>query len=280
MHTALRRTPVGSSLHQARLAARVRSEAARLRGTASGGSGGPDSGGPGPGGPGSGGEDARLLAELIRRAMRWRLSPDERHWVRRIEAERRRLARSTEIVHRQEELPLTVAEVSRASQPWRGGRFLYAAVRAFRPSRGVELGTCLGVSAAYQAAALGADGHGRLVTIEGYPDLAARARRFLADVDLRNVEVVVGRFGQVLEPIVAAEPVDYAYVDGNHHEAPTLEYFSVVRRHCTKRTLLVFDDIRWSGGMWRAWNRIVAADGVTAHADLGRLGLVIVRPTD
>ena len=248
--TALRR--------QLRLASRVRAEVARLEG--------------------QGGEDPLLLADLVRAGTRWRLSGEERRWVARIEAERRRLESSPDVVHRSGDEPLTVADVSRASQPPRGGRFLHAAVRTFRPSRGVELGTCLGVSAAYQAAAMAADGDGRLVTIEGYEELAAQARVVWDRLGLRNVEAVVGRFGQVLEPLVAADPVDYAYVDGNHHEEPTVGYFTVLRTHCDRRTLLVFDDIRWSDGMRRAWQRIHTDPAVTAHADLGRLGLVIVRP--
>ena len=48
--------------------------------------------------------------------------------------------------------------------------------------------TCLGVSAAYQAAALAADGDGRLVTIEGYEELAAQARVVWDRLGLRNVD--------------------------------------------------------------------------------------------
>jgi hypothetical protein len=78
--------------------------------------------------------------------------------------------------------------------------------------------------------------------------------------------------------VLAAAPVDYAYVDGNHHEDPTVAYVAAVQRHCTGRSLVVLDDINWSAGMRRAWRRIVADPAVTASADLGRLGLVIVRP--
>lgn len=252
------RVPAGAFRRHVGVVSRARAEAARLRS--------------------QGGADALLLADVIRAGTRWRLTADERRWIRRIEAERKRLESSTDVVHRSADEPLTVAEVARASQPWRGARFLFAAVRAFRPSRGIELGTCLGISAAYQAAALAADGGGRLVTIEGYQDLATRAEKLWLDLGLDNVEAVVGRFGQVLEPVVAAEPVEYAYIDGNHHEEPTVEYFDVLRRHCAGRTLLVFDDIRWSDGMQRAWQRIGASPGVRASADLGRFGLVIVRP--
>jgi predicted O-methyltransferase YrrM len=245
-------------LRQVGLARRARAEARRLRAT--------------------GHPDAVLLGDLVRRGVRWRLSRDELHWVGRIEAERRRLAASTEVVHRGDDVPLTVSEVSRASQSWRGGRFLYAVVRGFGPTRGVELGTCVGLSAAYQAAAMATD-DGHLVTLEGYPDLAAVAEEVWSELDLANVDVVVGRFAHALEPVLAAAPVDYAYVDGNHHEDPTLAYFTAVQRHCTKRSLVVLDDINWSAGMRRAWQRVVADPAVTAHADLGRLGLVIVQPT-
>lgn len=260
MRSRLRGTRAEASLRQWKVARRARREAARLRS--------------------HGTPDSLLLADLLRRGTRWRLSADERQWVRRIESERKRLQDSTETVHRAGDTPLAVAEVSRASQPWRGGRFLYAVVRAFRPARGIELGTCLGISAAYQAAALAANGDGRLVTVEGYTDLTDRAEGVWRSLGLDNVEAVVGRFGQVMEPLVAAEPVDYAFVDGNHHEAPTMEYFGVIRKHCTTRTLVVFDDIRWSEGMQRAWSRISTGPGVSASADLGRLGLVIVRPGD
>jgi predicted O-methyltransferase YrrM len=258
MHSRLLGKRAEAALRQWRLARRARREAARLRS--------------------HGTPDSLLLADLVRRGTRWRLTADERYWVRRIESERKQLEQSSDTVHRAGDTPLAVAEVSRASQPWRGGRFLYAVVRAFRPARGIELGTCLGISAAYQAAALAAEGEGRLVTVEGYTDLADRAEQVWKALGIDNVEPVVGRFGQVLEPLVAADPVDYAYVDGNHHEAPTVEYFTAIQRHCTTRTLVVLDDIRWSEGMRRAWQRISTGPGVSASADLGRLGLVIVRP--
>jgi predicted O-methyltransferase YrrM len=223
--------------------------------------------------------DALLLAEVVRRGTRWRLTADERRWVSRIEAERRRMERSLETVRWSGGVQMPVAEItSRASQPWRGGRLLYAALRAFCPTRGLEMGTCLGISAAYQAAALAENGAGRLVTLEGYDELAAQAVRLWSNLALGNVEVVVGQFAQTLEPVLAAEPVDYAYIDGDHREEPTVAYFNLIRTQCRTRTLLVFDDIRWSDGMRAAWNRISSHDDICSYADLGRLGFVIVCP--
>jgi predicted O-methyltransferase YrrM len=223
--------------------------------------------------------DALLLADLVRRGTRWRLDAEERAWAERIENARRSLERSDETVRRRAGTAVAVGDVARrASQPRRGGRLLYAVVRAFAPTHGVELGTCVGVSAAYQAAALTANGSGRLVTLEGYPDLAVQAEKLWSDLGLHNVQVVVGRFAQTLEPVIATGPLDYAYIDGNHHEDPTVHYFTRLRDQCRSTTLLVFDDIRWSEGMRRAWHRISTDAAVTGHADLGRIGLVIVQP--
>lgn len=223
--------------------------------------------------------DALLLARLVQQGTRWRPNADDRRWFDRIEAERRALERSDGNVRWRDDARVPIAEVTRrASQSPRGGRLLYAVARGFGPTRGVELGTCLGISAAYQAAALAANGHGRLVTLEGYPDLAARAEELWRALGLDNVDVVVGRFAETLGPVVAAGPVDYAYIDGNHHEEPTVDYFRRFRDQSRSVTLLILDDIRWSAGMRAAWDRIRHDAGVSCYADLGRMGLLVVRP--
>jgi hypothetical protein len=48
--------------------------------------------------------------------------------------------------------------------------FLYCLARALAPAAVLELGTCLGVSAAYLSAALEANGSGQLVTIDIEPE--------------------------------------------------------------------------------------------------------------
>jgi len=40
--------------------------------------------------------------------------------------------------------------------------------------------------------------------------------------------------------------------------------------------LVVFDDIAWSDGMRRAWNRIARSEGVEVAVDLGPLGLCVI----
>ncbi|WP_283135545.1 O-methyltransferase [Rhizohabitans arisaemae] len=250
--------PLLHALRHSRVRSRARAEAARLRGT--------------------GDADALLLAEVVERGVRPELSAGERRWVELIEAERRRLSASTETVTGPGQADTSVARITRnASQPWRSAMILYGAVRAFRPEVCVEMGTCVGISAAYQAAALADNGAGRLVTLEGYEGLAAQARKVFANLGLANAEVRVGRFAATLAPALAEEPIDYAYVDGHHHEDATVAYYELIRAHLRPKALLVFDDIDYSAGMGRAWERIRSDSAVLAHAHLGRLAFALVR---
>lgn len=139
------------------------------------------------------------------------------------------------------------------SETW--GRRLYALIRATQPTYGIELGTCLGLSAAYQAAAMQRNGIGRFVTLEGAPALAELSRRHLSGLGLTNVDVRVGRFEDTL-PAALNERVDYAFIDGHHDDAATRRYFDQITQAAKPGAILVFDDIEWSDGMKRAWQTI------------------------
>lgn len=166
-----------------------------------------------------------------------------------------------------------------ASLPPQLGRLLHAVVAATGARRGIELGTCLGISAAYQAAALEDRDGAEFVTCEGAPALAALAERNLARLGLRRCRVVTGRFGDTLPELAAGlAPLDYAFVDGHHDERATIDYFELLRPSLATGAVVVFDDIRWSPGMERAWAAIRAAPGLLAHAELGRFGVVVTGP--
>ena len=91
-----------------------------------------------------------------------------------------------------------------------------------RPGSCLEMGTAVGVSTAYQAAALRLNRHGSFVTIEGATSLADIARSNFQQLGLDTVEVVVGRFQDTLtEVLTSRQPVDYVFVDGHHDEQAT-----------------------------------------------------------
>jgi predicted O-methyltransferase YrrM len=153
-------------------------------------------------------------------------------------------------------------------------RFLFHVVRELRPMRALELGTALGLSAAYQGAALELNGQGRLVTVEGARPLAELAERNLARLDVERVDVVTGRFMDALPAVVDdLRPLDFAYIDGHHDGRATRDYFEVVLSAVTGPALVVFDDIGISAGMRQAWTAIRRHPRVGAAIDLRKLGV-------
>ena len=173
-----------------------------------------------------------------------------------------------------------VSAVSRGSKPafWAG--FLFRVVRALRPASCVELGTCVGVSAAYQAAALGFNGRGTLRTLEGSPEIAAVARETLAGLGgaaAGRARVVVGPFHETLAGVLAsAAPVDFLFNDGHHDENAVLRYFEAALPHLAPGAVVVFDDVDWSPGMRRAWAAVVADPRVAATVDLDTVGIAVL----
>jgi len=225
-----------------------------------------------------------------------RLSSEEQAFVDRIEAERAALERSEETVEyldfgagptgttgrtadeMERGTPVTrrIAEVCRtSSKPPRAGRVLFELVRDHRPETCLELGTCLGISAAYQAAALELNGSGFLYTLEGAPPLAERARGVLERLRLADrVEVRAGRFVDLLPDLLSRHEFDYAFVDGHHDERATLDYFDAIRPRVRPGGVIAFDDVEWSDGMRRAWDAIRTSDGVGSSWKRHGIGFV------
>ena len=153
---------------------------------------------------------------------------------------------------------------------------LYALIREFAPQRALEMGTGLGISGSYQAFGLRHGGSGRMLALEGAPDLAAIATETYAELGLDMVDVIVGPFTETLETAIAGG-IDYAYVDGHHDGRATVEYFEQLLPHAPN-ALLAFDDVRWSDGMREAWRKIANDERVSFAVNAGRLGLAFTGP--
>lgn len=237
---------------------------------------------------------SQLARRALETALSGNLSADERAWSDRIEQARDALERSPRAVRFADlgagapgdaprstpaTVESTVGSIARqCSKPPRWCLALLRLLTELRPGTCVELGTCVGVSAAYQAAALElCGGGGRLITLEGAEPLAAVARETLGQLGLHSTEVVVGPFEETLPAVLErSAPIDYAFIDGHHDEAATLAYFERFVPHLSGGAVLVFDDIAWSRGMVRAWRRIAADERVAASVSLGPIGVVAV----
>lgn len=157
-------------------------------------------------------------------------------------------------------------------------QLLLALVRHCRPSRALEMGTSLGFSAAYQAAAFKLNGRGYLVTLDGAAELVQIARTHLAVLGLtESCRFVVGRFCDTLDSVLKSdEPFDLAFVDGHHNGVATLAYFQQMLPYLAEHAVVVFDDIHWYDSMKAAWSELKQSKDLLATFELDALGIGIV----
>lgn len=230
----------------------------------------------------------QAIAEAVSSTSGRELSADESDWICRIEKIRRQVYESQEVVTLYNSETATQAvehhlgktsRVASKGYPW--CLLLFHLVRKLGPSSCLELGTCVGISACFQAAALQINGRGRLCTLEGHAALAEVADRHFAELGLdARSAVTVGRFDVTL-PVVLREsgPFGLVFVDGNHAEEPTWSYYRQLLPHLDPGGILVFDDIDWSPGMRRVWQRIRRDGDLAAAIDLTKIGIAVVGPS-
>ena len=162
-------------------------------------------------------------------------------------------------------------------KPAKYARLLHRMVEHYQPTKVLELGTSLGVTTAYMAGAL-PDG-AELITCEGAPAVAAKARELFTEMQLPAVRLVEGNFDLTLPSLLRElGKIDFAFIDGNHREAPTLAYFKAILGHTHPTSILVFDDIHWSAGMEAAWKTISTHPAVSVSVDLFFIGIVFFSP--
>lgn len=162
-----------------------------------------------------------------------------------------------------------------AVKPSKFGRLFYRMIRHYNIESVLELGTSLGVTTRYFAAASPANG---VVSIEGAPAIAAFAARSLELDHIHNVRIETGDFMVHLERELAAmKGPRLLYVDGNHRYGPTMEYLNTALRHVGNDDIFIFDDIHWSSEMERAWDEIRNCKEVTCTIDLFFIGIVFFR---
>ncbi len=173
-------------------------------------------------------------------------------------------------------LPVSTICGSSKSPFW--ALLLFKMIRALEPRSCLELGTCLGISAAYQATALALNGRGRLITIEGARDVAAIAGETMQGLGLSGfAQVRIGPFHESLAPALeAARPVDFLFNDGHHDGKALLRYFQLAFPYMAEESIVVFDDIAWSRDMRAAWREIGRDKRVAVTIDLGVIGVALL----
>lgn len=154
-------------------------------------------------------------------------------------------------------------------------QMLFRIIDLYKPKTILEIGTSLGIATLYHAAAART---ASIYTIEGCPNTAALAQANFKRMKTENINLKIGEFEQVLDDVLPEiGRLDYAFIDGNHRKAPTLDYFERCLQYAHNDTVLVFDDIHWSDEMEAAWKSIQAHPQVSLTIDLFFCGVVFIR---
>lgn len=229
----------------------------------------------------AGGAPAEPLAQALKDASRRRPDAVASAWYERIEAERRRLRASDQALSGGRNTTATVGEVTKkASVPTYQAELLFNLVRRLDARRCLEMGTCVGISGAYLAAAMTTGRGGRLLSLEGHEDRATVARDTWRRLGFDSAEVLVGRFSSTLATALDSGPYDLVFVDGHHDGDATIDYVTRIRMASRPGALLVLDDVDWSEGMRAAWGELQVQLSGSTISDLGRLGIVRLSPED
>lgn len=169
-----------------------------------------------------------------------------------------------------------IASIARtAAKPAKYSQLLFRLVNHFQPRTVLELGTSLGLTTAYLAAARQKS---QIITFEGCPNIAAAAKKNFRQLQLSNIRLVTGHLDETLPATLPELPsADLVYFDGNHRYAPTMRYFETCLAKRTDESVFIIDDIYWSAEMTRAWREICRHPDVTISIDLFHLGLIFFR---
>jgi len=153
-------------------------------------------------------------------------------------------------------------------------RLLQKIIHYFQPKTILEIGTSLGIgTAAIKTVVKDAE----LTTLEGCPETAAVALKYLKLQGFDNINCVIGEFSKTLPDVLKNKYYDMIYLDGNHRKKPTLEYFKFLLQAVTNDSFIIFDDIHWSKEMEEAWQEIKAHPRVKVSIDLYHMGIVFFR---
>ncbi len=128
--------------------------------------------------------------------------------------------------------------------------FISVLCKAFKKKKILELGTNLGFTSFYLSAFCP---EAEILTIEGDPVLNKYARRVARVLGVKNVRFLNDNFDKILSLIAKDFEPDFVFIDGNHRYFPAVRYFLVIERNVSGPVVLVFDDVFWSGQMFKAW---------------------------
>lgn len=164
--------------------------------------------------------------------------------------------------------------IKRSSVNKKYGRLIYDLVKYFNPINILEIGSSVGISAAFIAQAAP---KANFTSIEGIEEKVKIANQIAAELK-HSTEFIQGNFDSMLDSLINKyEKLDFVFFDGNHKKKNTLKYFNLCLKKIHNETVFIFDDIHWSEEMEEAWNEIKNHSKVRVSVDLFRMGLIFFK---
>ena len=222
----------------------------------------------------------------VLRQLKQELLQAEQDWITRIEEQRKALLGRNELLIDGSlgeggiydyDKDGTVRGACQVSKSHKEALMLYLLIRAIKPRSVIELGTNVGISSSYIGAALKVnEQQGNLTTLDSSPYRLRLAKEVHSNLGLDNITYVQGLFKDTLSHTLGKMgSVDLAFIDGHHQYKPTLDYYEEILRIATADAVFVFDDIRWSDGMKKAWSEIQADKRLGLVVDLDIIGICV-----
>lgn len=170
----------------------------------------------------------------------------------------------------------TIGNIARNSAiSSRRGRKLALLQEHIKPDKVLELGTSLGMSAAYQNAFYSIP---EFRSIEGNDYLQPCILKTFSSF-VPNGKSYIGRFGELLPVILKEFVPDFCFVDGDHTYQATVQNVQALLNVMPSNGVIVLDDIHWSMEMEKAWNELKQAPEVCQSVDMFFLGILFLDPT-
>lgn len=157
-------------------------------------------------------------------------------------------------------------------------KFLYSLARNLGAKQGIELGTNVGISSAYIGIGLQrANDQFKFVTLDASVYRQRLAKGIHQKIGLSNITYLPGLFEETLSDAISRlGKIDFAFIDGDHTYKSTLSFFEQFHEVAVDNAVFVFDDIRWSDGMLKAWQMLEKDPRIAVSIDFDRIGICIV----
>ncbi len=149
-------------------------------------------------------------------------------------------------------------------------KLLYRMGNYFQVENALEIGTSLGIGTISLALSCK-----HVTTLEGCPETAKTALKYLNKNHIDNTALIVGNFDTEIPKLI--EKYDLIYMDGNHQQKATLSYFEQVLKLAHNDTIIILDDIHWSKEMETAWKIICNDKRVSVSIDTFQWGIISLR---